>query len=342
MMLVAADPAPVKIAPNGFTAFQPQIASSGKRTFVACGAGDRIYVLASEDGGRSFNVPVRIPSTGHLSLGMRRGPRIAVAGRSIVVSAVYGGQGGGEDGDLLSWRSTDEGRSWSGPVRVDDVPGAAREGLHAMAASASGRLACAWLDLRVQGTQIWSSTSDDGGATWSKNVRVYRSPAGNVCECCHPSVAFGPKGELYVMFRNWLGGSRDMYLAKSADGGSSYAAAQKLGTGTWPLNACPMDGGAIGVAPDGTVTTAWRRGERVFLDVPGKPEVDLGDGAQPWIASGPGGNYVVWERDGSIVGASGGKPQAFREGTRPAVGVVGGRGMAVWADASGTLWSQRL
>ena len=32
------------------------------------------------------------------------------------------------------------------------------------------------------------------GAAWSKNALVYRSPAGNVCECCHPSVAFGLRG----------------------------------------------------------------------------------------------------------------------------------------------------
>ncbi len=341
-LVAGSPPVAVAIAPTGFTAFQPQIASSGGRAFVACGAGDRIYVLASEDGGRTFRVPVRLPSSGHLMLGMRRGPRIAISGESVVVSAVLGREGGGADGDLLAWRSSDEGRTWSAPVQVSDVPGAAREGLHAMAASATGRVACTWLDLRSPGTEIWSSISNDGGATWSKNVRVYRSPDKTVCECCHPSAAFGPRGELYVMFRNWLGGSRDMYLSTSKDGGSKYGPAQKLGLGTWPLNACPMDGGSIGVAPDGTVTTVWRRGGQVFLCQPGKAEVKVGEGVQPWMASGKDVNFVVWENEETVMGVSEGRPQPFRQGTRPTVAIVGDRGMAVWADESGTVWSQRL
>ena len=278
---------------------EPQAAvDSSGRIVVAFGSGDAVYSVVSAGGGRRFDAPVKVSEAGHLSLGMRRGPRVAFSGKNIVISAVYGRDGGGRDGELLAWHSADNGKTWRGPVTVSDTPGAAREGLHAMSAAPDGTLACAWLDLREKGTQIFASLSHDGGATWSKNVRVYRSPAGNVCECCHPSVAFDEKGNLLVMWRNWDGAARDMYLSRSADGGKTFAAAQKLGVGTWQLNACPMDGGAFAIARNGEVTTFWRRDGQMYLCAPGKSETRVGDGQQGWIADGPGGAYAVWLNNG--------------------------------------------
>ncbi len=45
-----------------------------------------------------------------------------------------------------------------------------------------------WLDLREKGTVLYASKSMDHGETWSKNILVYRSPDGSICECCHPSI----------------------------------------------------------------------------------------------------------------------------------------------------------
>jgi len=332
--------APSPVTPAGFSAIEPQAASVGGKVFVTCGSGDRVFFIRSDDGGHSYGLPVKLPTTGHLSLGMRRGPRIAATNRVIVISAVYAREGGGKDGDLVAWRSTDGGRIWQGPTRVNDAPNAAREGLHAMSASSDGLFACAWLDDRAGGKEVWESTSSDAGATWSKNVRVYHSPDGHVCECCHPSIALGPKGEEYVMFRNWLGGSRDMYLSKSIDGGRSFSDAQKLGKGTWPLNACPMDGGAIAVMPDGSVVTAWRRDGHVFLCRPGQGEADLGEGTQPWIATTAVGTDAVWQQGGQVRWPRISAAESLGPGNDPMVISVKGHGLAVWADPDGRIWSQ--
>jgi photosystem II stability/assembly factor-like uncharacterized protein len=91
------------------------------------------------------------------------------------------------DGNITIWRSVDHGKSWSRSGVVNDVPGAAREGFHAIAEDAKGNLTVVWLDLRVKGTTLYSSRSSDGGRTWSKNVLVYASPSGTICNVArHP------------------------------------------------------------------------------------------------------------------------------------------------------------
>ena len=74
-----------------------------------------------------------------------------------------------------------------------------------------------------------------------------QSPDGSVCQCCHPSVAIDSRGVIQVLFRNSLGGQRDMYLCSSTDGGQTFGKAIKLGQGSWNIDHCPMDGGNLAV-----------------------------------------------------------------------------------------------
>ena len=209
---------------------------------------------------------------------------------------IGGRQGKGRDGDLLCFRSADEGETWEGPVTVNDKPDAAREGLHAMASGGTdGTLCCVWLDLRNDGTEIMASVSKDGGATWSANSRVYRSPSGTVCECCHPSVHISTKGEISVLFRNALDGNRDMYVTTSTDGGKSFGEAVKVGQANWPLKACPMDGGGLVHTNKDQIATVWRRDRSVYMATsPDYQEVEIGRGEQPWIANTADGPALIW------------------------------------------------
>jgi hypothetical protein len=54
-----------------------------------------------------------------------------------------------------------------------------------------------------------------------------------------------------------------------------------------------MDGGGIGLL-DGEITTAWRRGESVFLSQPGSPEIEVGKGKDVALAVTARGAYVAW------------------------------------------------
>jgi hypothetical protein len=280
---------------------QPQLAAAHGKVGLVYGSGSTIWFASSPDGGRTFAPRVKVADTGALALGRHRGPRVTILPDSILITAVAGqavskdahAHGLPELGDLTVWRSVDGGKTWNTTGIINDTHGASSEGLHAIAADASGHnLFAAWLDLRAKGTQLYGARSTDGGRTWSKNFLIYASTDGTICQCCDPSVAFDSRGEVLVMWRNALAGSRDLYLINSADG-VHFSQPQKLGEGTWKLDACPMDGGGLAI-DHGQIVTAWRRGTEIFLDRPGAPEIRLAEGKDVAITAGAKGTWVVW------------------------------------------------
>lgn len=283
---------------------QPQAAVARNGTVhLVYGVGNMVFHSRSTDQGISFDKPKEAFRVSNLLLGMRRGPRIAFTEKALVITAIGGNQGKGRDGDLQAWRSSDDGSTWIGPVNVNDAADSAREGLHGMAAGLDGSIYCVWLDLREKRSEVFLSKSIDGGETWKPNVRVYRSPDGNVCECCHPSIAIG-RETVHVMFRNSLAGNRDMYITTSNDAGATFAFAEKIGSGSWKLNACPMDGGMLATTPEGTLESVWRReGEAFTVSNANSKEQSLGRGAQPWVASTENGPVIVWTaaREGDLL-----------------------------------------
>jgi len=292
---------PIQVTPVSFTqAKEPQLAIDvDNRVYVAYGMANATYISISEDMGGSYGEPIKVGEPGKLSLGMRAGPRIAAHIGVVTITAVYGAKGNGRDGDIVAFRSGDKGKTWSGPVRVNDMEGSGREGLHGMAIAPDGTLACTWLDLRAKGTQLFMAISKDGGAKWSENRLVYASPSGSICECCHPSLAFDAEGKLHVMFRNALDGARDMYMTSSSDL-RTFSPAKKLGQGAWMINACPMDGGMLAIGPKGSVETIWRRESTIFRSQLAG-EQSLGDGRNPWIAQGAAGSYLAWQNGRDVI-----------------------------------------
>lgn len=287
---------------DSFAPKQPQACIDSNGTaHVAFGVGNDVYHCTVRDDKTSTpKVAFQIPN---MSLGLRRGPRIARSNSSVVITAIGGLEGKGKDGDILCFRSMDEGKTWIGPNRVNDVEGSAREGLHAMTASDDGTLWCVWLDLRDRGTKLFVSKSIDQGATWTKNVLAYRSPSGSICECCHPSI-LAQGSWVHILFRNSLKGDRDMYLASSNDHGETFGQAIRIGDKNWALNACPMDGGMLAVDHRGQMLTTYRRSQNVFIAGNStQTESILGTGEQPWIAGTDEGFFTVWtsKRDGDLM-----------------------------------------
>lgn len=274
-------------------AAQPQLAATAAgRVWLAFGRNREILVARSDDAGATFAAPVRVAALPSLMLGRRRGPRIIAHGDHVTVAAMAG--------DFFAFHSRDAGKTWAGPIRINDLPRSAREGLHALAVAPDGRCFATWLDLRGERTQLFSAESTDHGATWSANRLVYRAPAGNtICECCHPTALFNPRGDLFVMWRNAIDGARDMWSTTRPAGAEDFGPAAKLGHGTWLLKACPMDGGVAFAARD-AFATVWQRDGAVYCGSPGQPEVRLASGTQPVAATTASRSLAVWQQGSDL------------------------------------------
>ena len=325
LALAQAAPAAVTF-PN---AAQPQLAMTARgRVFLAYGSGKEIFVVRSDDGGATFAAPVRVATVPALMLGMRRGPRVAAHGDRVTVTLPAK--------DLLAFSSADAGRTWTGPVIVNDVPGSAREGLHDLSAAPDGRLSAAWLDLRLGKMALFAAESADAGRTWTRNEAIYRSPETSICECCHPTVLFDADGNLAVMWRNWLDGSRDLWLMTRPAGSPRFSAPVKQGAGTWKLNGCPMDGGDIVARNHGAFDTVWQRAGQIFLQSGSAPERRLAAGKQPVAAALATGTLVVWQQGANLwsaqltSGNTAGAPVQLASGARfPSLVALPGGGAVI-------------
>lgn len=333
------------IPPELRGAVQPQVAIAGDGSiYVAFGRTGAVYCAVSQDEGRSFKAPVKLGALPKLALGMRRGPRMAATEKGAVVSAISHA-----DGNLVAWVSVDQGATWTGPTRVNTATNSAREGLHAMVSDSRNVLHLAWLDLRSGRTELWGASSKDGGRTWGKNHDIYKSPDGHICECCHPSLTLDRQGRLWAMWRNWLDNARDMYCAVSEDGGVTYAAARKLGTGTWTLKACPMDGGQIAFDADNRLVTVWRREKSLFVSDDRSETALAAQGLHPVVAVGKKGPCYVWQTGSTLMlQKANSEPVRFAEkGSFPAIASSGLKGspVVVWEstlDGSKTILARRL
>jgi hypothetical protein len=307
-LLLAGAPDPTPLPSSADLLAPPRVASStGGRVFVASAVAGGIEVVASKDAAcKEFSAPVLALKRDDIMAGGRRGPRIgASAGegpRTLLVVAITRrtkGASGWEGGDLLASRSTDEGATWSAPVRVGDVQGCAAEGLFDLAALGDGRFALVWIDVREKGARLCADFSADG-AQWGEDVVAYASPAGSICECCAPAITAAQGGGAVVAFRNSLQGDRDIWTMLLDRGATHFGEARKSGQGSWKIVACPMAGPAADLI-GGSVVAAWRRERNVFLASGDGPEKDLGEGTEPLLVAREDGAHVLWLAKGNLV-----------------------------------------
>ena len=258
---------------------------------IAYGKGDSIMYTTSKDG-RMFTTPTLVAVLPGVYSFAMRGPQIASTSGGLVITAST------KTGNLFSFVRTGTG-PWSKPKRVNEMEGSAKEGLTDL--SADGENVCAiWLSvIKPKGQNLYAARSKDGGKTWINNT-VYNSPDRTICECCKPSVVV--KGEkVFVMFRNWIDGNRDMYLTRSSNSGKRFDPAVKLGRESWKLNGCPMDGGGFTLNSSGIPETIWQRAGQIYTCRLNAPERLLGEGRNGTIENVSGKMAYAWADNGNIV-----------------------------------------
>lgn len=293
---------------------------------VVFGRGDSLLYAFSTNQGSSYSAPVLVKIVPELAAGSMRGPQIAATRDGLVVIAANA------EGDIFSFTKTQR-QAWTEGTRVNDVDTVAKENLIAL--SSDGNTAFAvWLDLRGdRHNKIYGASSTNNGKSWSKNKLIYASPDRTVCECCKPSVAVRGNN-VYVMFRNWINGNRDLYLIHSKDAGKTFGTAKKLGKDSWKLDGCPMDGGGLVVDKSNKVQTVWRRKDKIYSCTPDEPEQLIGQGKSCTMTTVNGKNLYAWVENGkvTIVRADGNK-QILGEGMMPALTALNNHAVVcVWEN----------
>ncbi|MDN3584962.1 hypothetical protein [Mucilaginibacter flavus] len=274
---------------------QPQVSVDGKGIVrVVFGAADQMFCATSTDHGTSFGKPLLVAKLPEMHLGMSRSPQFASSKHYSVITAMD------KTGNIHWYQLNHATAKWKYMGMINDLKGSAPEGLMNIAADDKDNFYAVWLDTRTgKQNQVYFSSLKVKALQWSKNIMAYQSPDQHVCECCRPSIAV--KGtSVALMFRNWLNGSRDLYVTRSSDQGKTFSPAVKMGMDTWKLNGCPMDGGGLRISPSNAVQTVWQRKGDIFYATPGDPETYLAKGRTCSIA-GNGTNPLITYQTGDTL-----------------------------------------
>jgi hypothetical protein len=206
--------------------------------------------------------PVRVDPPGTAVASGHQAPGLAVAPDAAVHVSWSSARPAAESpfaSDLRLSTSRDGGKSFGPPLRVSaDLPGA--RGFEGIAVDAGGGVVLAWIESSEGSAATLVARIGAGGETTLPPARL----GARTCPCCRIGVAAGPGAHVGVLWRDELPGAvRDMVLARSEDGGRSFAAPQLVHADGWRLPACPHRGGALAFDAQGGALAAWyTEGER--------------------------------------------------------------------------------
>ncbi len=191
----------------------------------------------STDAGQSWSAPMRIDA----HAGLPRDDNGSLGGFMLTVAPDGSLYVIWNDGNsIVLTESHDGGKTFSHPQPIietappyfGDVPGVSRvEGFAQIAsgkyADNRARLYVAWSDYRNGDVDVFLSSSDDGGHTWSPATRVNNDPVHDGVDQFYQSLAVDPiTGSIYVMFYDRRSDPKNekltITLARSNDGGRSF------------------------------------------------------------------------------------------------------------------------
>ena len=225
------------------------------------GQSDVIFASYREENA-TWEQHVRLNSKpGSAVAGRQVGPRLVSTKEGYVVVS-WGDRGRDPNGDVVVARSTDGGRSFTDPVRVNDDPtNEVGQEYHDIAISPDGTIWVAWLDERdapesyVNQKQLYLACSRDGGQTFEKNRKLTTGARG-VCPCCRPSLATSADGSIHVVFRDREGDHLFIRVLSKHAGEDEFSAPVTVSK-PWKLPACPVNSPQIASDGNGTLWVLW-------------------------------------------------------------------------------------
>ncbi len=204
-----------------------------------------LWYQTSSNGGDDWSEPVQIDrdTTNGVSVTRGNDARIAAQGDNLVaVWTSHSTSNRHGAGPMSMVRSSDGGRTW----QTAKIPSEWVEGPNAFFALGSDEksIRIVWLDSRngksgVKGSQgMRYAYTNDGGASWSSNQTLDNI----TCACCWNSAKAGPKGELYVLYRDKQ--PSDMALGV-IDSMHQWSRQSTVGEFNWQFDGCPHIGGGL-------------------------------------------------------------------------------------------------
>jgi hypothetical protein len=230
------------------------------------GTDGRLYVAAVGDGG-ALGAPTEVrDALGPIEPHGEAPPKLAYAPNGELYALwVVGKEVPGRRFPMSALRfarSADNGRTWTAPASVTDAPQPFGSfSFHSLQAGRGDTVYAAWLDGRSGRSATFVTRSTDGGRTWAPNVRV--DPAGESCPCCRTAVVAGRGDTVYAAWRKVFPGNlRQVVVARSADGGRTWAEPALAQRDGWVIDGCPHAGPSMQVDAAGRVHVAWWSGKR--------------------------------------------------------------------------------
>jgi len=291
---------PADISVTASEASAPQIAIAADNTLVAVwvrtdGAHEIIQSSASSDRGLTWTVPVTLSAAGEDA----SGPQITVAPNNTF-TAIWDRIDGADD-IVQTSNSVDGGVTWSVPV---DLSAAGQPAfMPQISAASDNSLTAVWRRSNGSRTVIQSSSSLDGGATWSTPVDLSEASRNSTT----PQIAIADDGTRTVVWRRSTGGNQFIQSSSSTDGGATWSVPVDL-SATGQDSDTPQ----ISAAPDNSLTAVWERSDGSNIIVQASTSSDGGatwssavnlsaaggDAEQAHVSIAPDGlRTVVWQRD---------------------------------------------
>jgi hypothetical protein len=238
-----------------------------------------IYLSVRSGADQEFAAPVRVNSTaGDARVNGEQPPRIALVPRASAVPAiVVVWTAKRESGTvLLTARSDDGGRTFSGSGLVPGADAPGNRGWHAVGTDAGDNVHVVWLDHRRMASDAKAESTHRHGAMaeagkdtvdmsqlsdlYAATLDNPASPApltAGVCYCCKTAIAPADGGAMHIAWRHvYPGHLRDIAFTTLLGPGVARSPA-RVSEDHWMLQGCPDDGPAMDVDRGGRIHIVW-------------------------------------------------------------------------------------
>ena len=178
--------------------------------------GNEIYYKKSADGGATWGAVTRLTWNSGDSVF----PVIAVDG-SDLVHVLWSDDTPGNS-DIYYRRSSDSGATWGAVKRLSWTSGSSQT--PAVGTGPGNAVHIAWSDDAPGNPEIYYRTSGDGGAVWNAVQRLTWTPG----KSYSPALVISSSTTLYVVWEDDTPGNYELHYRRSGNGGSTWAAVQRL------------------------------------------------------------------------------------------------------------------